>query len=53
MFRTLKENVNKMDKHIDYTIRPLRPSETYLLKYFLYEAIFIPERNGATFKRYC
>ena len=32
-----------MDKHIDYTIRPLRPSETYLLKYFLYEAIFIPE----------
>ena len=43
MFRTLKENVNKMDKLIDYTIRPLRPSETYLLKYFLYEAIFIPE----------
>ena len=43
MFRTLKENVNRMDKHIDYTIRTLRPSETYLLKDFLYEAIYVPE----------
>lgn len=32
-----------MDKTINYQIRPLHPDETYLLKDFLYEAIFIPE----------
>lgn len=32
-----------MDKAINYSIRPLRPDETSLLKNFLYEAIFIPE----------
>lgn len=32
-----------MDKQIKYTIRPLREEETYLLRDFLYEAIYIPE----------
>lgn len=36
--------MNKMDKSINYIIRPLYQEETYLLKDFLYEAIFIPEK---------
>lgn len=32
-----------MNKAITYSIRPLRQDETYLLKDFLYEAIFIPK----------
>ena len=32
-----------MDKAMPYTIRPLKPDETPLLRDFLYEAIFIPE----------
>lgn len=32
-----------MDSVVDYIIRPLYPEEIYLLRDFLYEAIFIPE----------
>lgn len=32
-----------MDKAMSYTIRPLKPDETPLLRDFLYEAIFIPD----------
>lgn len=32
-----------MESVADYMIRPLYPEETYLLRDFLYEAIFIPE----------
>lgn len=39
-----------MDKEINYRIRPLRQDETYLLKDFLYEAIFIPEGMEAPSK---
>ena len=36
-----------MDKPVNCIIRPLHPEETYLLRDFLYEAIYIPEGMDA------
>lgn len=39
-----------MDKPVNCIIRPLHPEETYLLRDFLYEAIYIPEGMDAPSK---
>ena len=43
MYQIYNESVNAMSNAINYKIRPLRQEETFLLREFLYEAIFIPK----------
>lgn len=43
MYQIYNESVNAMSNAINYKTRPLRQEETFLLREFLYEAIFIPK----------
>ena len=43
MYQIYNESVNAMSNAINYKTRPLRQEETFLLREFLYEAIFFPK----------